>query len=665
MKYSFALLAALCIAIPAWPHTASALTLVEDGESQAPIIVFEDAPPFIQQATDELAEYIERTTGARPEVIEGAPEPIPAHAIWVGYQPAMDSLFPEQDFDFEHPEEILIAANENHLAILGRDRWDPDHLKVDFPQPPGGSNPGARGVMTVNGVQKEYGTVNAVYTFLQKYLDVRWLWPGELGIDVIERDTIEFEPFAYRYHPQIRDRSAIFNFSGVMRRNGNSHQWTRFQRLQLGSLWVETWHAFNTWYDRFHETHPEYFAMQPDGTRGGWPSAGSSKLCVSNPGVAYLWLHDEVTEQLKRNPNKQVFNAAFNDGSYQGFCICEGCRSWDHQDGELMAFAWSGVAQRYVSMTDRYVTFTNKCAELLERRYPNEDYYVSNFAYGNTRPAPVEARPADNVIFAGVFNFHNRHNINDRTTADEHKQMFLDWASRDIPNFAWRPNLGAAAGWQLGMPNVAPRRVIEDFRLAAENGVMSISFDSVWETWPTQGPHYYMMAQMAWNPYADGEAILQDYYKRAFGPAVEPMTEYWELMARTSDEIVYSERPQSDVWDEAFYERAYAHLTRAAKLATDAPGKYAKRVAYVRAGLDYMRLYYDTKARIAELRESNGEDAEAEAAARKNWQRLSEIFDTYPDAFPPGYFGTPTSRYGLGRMRRIHPDYYDTTRPRR
>lgn len=42
-----------------------------------------------------------------------------------GYQPALDALFPEQEFDFEHPEEILIAANDSHLVIAGRDRWNP------------------------------------------------------------------------------------------------------------------------------------------------------------------------------------------------------------------------------------------------------------------------------------------------------------------------------------------------------------------------------------------------------------------------------------------------------------------------------------------------------------------------------------------------------------
>jgi len=181
---------------------------VRDAISQAPIVVFKDAPPYTRRAADELAEYIEKISGAKPKVVEGEPEPVPTHAIWVGFQPKLKELFRRADFDFQHPEEILIAANEDHLVIAGRDRWDPDHLVVE-------------GVdQTIVGKQQEYGTVNAVYTFLQDYLDVRWLWPGELGEDTIEKKTISFASFEYRYHPQIRARGGVFHFSSLGKKRG-------------------------------------------------------------------------------------------------------------------------------------------------------------------------------------------------------------------------------------------------------------------------------------------------------------------------------------------------------------------------------------------------------------------------------------------------------------
>ncbi|MCA1808482.1 MAG: DUF4838 domain-containing protein, partial [Kiritimatiellia bacterium] len=301
---------ALAAASPPAPQ----LILVEGGQALAPIVIFKDAPPLTRRAADELAYYIEKTSGARPEIVEGLPDPLPESAIWVGYQPVLNEIFPEIDFDFKYPEEMLIAANDKHLVIAGRDRWDPDHMLVKFSR------------ITVDGVQREYGTHNAVYTFLQDYLGVRWLWPGELGEDILKQDTIAFKPFQYRYHPQVRARSGLFPWmqlhgglrgpeDEVMVQGGAlGHYWARAQRLQLcefpsfggGGGW-------GRWRERFYETHPEYFALQPDGTRAGgdtpFPNVHNVKMCMSNPDLWQQWLAD-VEEKLQQNPTERVFNVA-------------------------------------------------------------------------------------------------------------------------------------------------------------------------------------------------------------------------------------------------------------------------------------------------------------------------------------------------------------------
>ena len=51
------------------------LVLVAGGTSHAPIVVFRDAPPRTRNAADQLAEYMEKTSGVRPKVIDGSPDP--------------------------------------------------------------------------------------------------------------------------------------------------------------------------------------------------------------------------------------------------------------------------------------------------------------------------------------------------------------------------------------------------------------------------------------------------------------------------------------------------------------------------------------------------------------------------------------------------------------
>lgn len=244
------------------------------------------------------------------------PDPIPDHAVWIGYQPILDELFPDIDFAFTHQEEVLIAANEDHLVIAGRDRWDEDHLIVE------GRN------RTIEGWQREYGTVNAVYTFLRDHLDVRWIMPGEFGEDVIQSDTIAVGPLEYRHHPPFLERAEILRFSKDGDSRRHSHDWARFQRVQLDSVTAPGGHPASDWWEKYHESHPDYFALQPDGSRSGYPSPANAKRCLSNPAVWDQWLK-EVEQILEKDPNRTVFSGSENDSHSSGLCVCENCREWD------------------------------------------------------------------------------------------------------------------------------------------------------------------------------------------------------------------------------------------------------------------------------------------------------------------------------------------------
>jgi len=618
------------------------LVLVEDGVSRAPVVVFEGTPPMTRRAAEELAQYIEKTSGAKPEVIEGEPKPIPEHAIWVGYQPALKRLFPKIDFKFKHPEEILIAANGNHLVIAGRDRWDPDHLIVQ------GRN------SVINGKQSEYGTANAVYTFLEDYLGVRWLWPGEE--DVVAEKTIAFAPFEFRYHPQIRQRAGMFRLSALGDGRGKSHEWTRFQRLQLDSLYAGAGHAFGHWWDKYHVDHPDYFALQPDGTRSGFPTPGKVKMCQANPGVWGQWLAN-VGERLKTHPWEICFSASPNDSWHRGHCICRRCRAWDHPDGASVMLTWQGLSQEYVSLSDRQVTFANILARLLKRRYPNRKLYVGMHAYGGayTR-APVEAVPDDNVIISVVACFFLRKTAGGRARrvpADVHREYFSDWA-KVTSNLLWRPNTGSPAGWQTGLPDIALAQTMQDFRFVAENHCIGLMFDTVWEHWATQAPQYYVMAQLAWDPRQDGPVMLEDYYRRAFGPAYEEIKAYWTLLEETREELLKKGLTRQDmpkVYTKDVMARAGRLLDRSAAKTVDLP-KYARRVAFVRIGYDYTRLLMKARAQIARYEESKYSDMQALEKALAVWEEVEKLWKDNPSGFNMLFLRSPDKN---SRLRGFHP----------
>ncbi len=622
----------------------------EAGVAPAPIYLYPGAPPRTRDAAVTLADYLEKICGARPELIESAPTSLPERALWVGYQPGLEKVFPGLDFDFQFPEETLIAANERYLVIAGRDRWDPDHME-------------ARGRLAdITGRQQEYGTANAVYTFLQDQLGVRWLWPGEKGEDVPEARRLAFAPFEQRYHPQIRARSGMLvRLSLGDTKEGPDELWARYQRVQLDSLELDGGHGFGDWWDLYHETHPDYFALQPDGTRSGFPGGHNAKLCETNPAVWEQWL-ENVAERRKADPTLHVFNVSENDSWASGFCVCEKCQAWDNPDAETGTFHWKGVTEDRPVLSDRQVTFANHLARMLKERFPGQDLYVQLHAYGFSRPAPVAAVPDDNVIISSVSNFHLRGDGvgDDRTLA---MKQFGDWGEK-ASLLAWRPNLGSAAGHGWGLPDVAMTQAAEDLRFVADRHCMGLFFDMLWLHWSTQGPHYYALAHLAWNPYTDVEALMDDYYQRGFGPAAAEVKAYWRLWEKARTDFVAEARNRQRIYGspqtytpellgqaQALLEAANAKLD-----AAGAPPKYRDRVAFVQCGLDYSRMVLDTRRWMQTYESSKGKEKQAAAAeVLANWKMAAKMKATFPEfAINWVYvFNQPNSKRMLG----LHPKY--------
>lgn len=632
------------LSVSALASQADEFILVAKNTPPAPIIVYKDAPPRTRELADVLADYVGKISGQKPHVIEGEPSPLPSRAIWIGVQPAVKALFPKIDFDFKHPEEIVIAANEHHVVIAGRDRWDPANLDITTRE----------GV--IKGVQQEYGTINAVYTFLQDQLGVRWLWPGELGEDVPKSDRIAISAaLEYRYHPQMRARGSMFNYCRLGNKGyGRSQEWTMRQRLQLDSLAIEGGHGFGDWWDRYHEKYPEIFALQPDGTRSGHPSPHNAKLCMSNPKVWDLWL-EGVAEQLKQDPHRTVFNASPNDGWASGHCVCGKCSAWDDPAGEPRVFNWFHHNETRPATSDRDVTFANKLGELLKQKYPGKDYRVMMLSYGHSRPAPVKARPADNVIMTIVANFFGRTGLVDRgsTRGDTYRQQFEAWA-KIVPSMFWRPNTGSPAGWQQGLPDIHVAQTIRDFKDVAAANCIGIYIDGVWEHWATVGPLYYIMAQLAWNPAADADAMLKDYYDRAFGAAAPKVREYFETIekermaftAKNGEAGVFS---FPELYTEALLLESQARLDRAAA-AVPADSIFAKRVAFIQAGLTYTRLQMENIT-LMDRYWKKKDDAIA-MRVKQNWATIEKLVADHPYSLNWGPIRPSTPR-----MPGLHPDF--------
>jgi len=603
---------------------AADLVLMSKDSAPLPIILAKDAAPHTRAAATDLAKHLEVIGGTRPEIMEGAPEPLPKQAIWVGYQPVLNRLFPGTDFTFKHPEEIILAANENHVAITGRDRWDPKHLEFDD------------GYKKFQGKQLEYGSANAVFTFLQERIGVRWLYPGKLGTDYPGADSLRIAPFTYRYHPQFRTRSGVFAQLDLGSSKGNDGQiWVKHQRLLLDSLFLEGGHPLKGWWEKYHKTRPEIFALQPDGTRGTFPADPlSKKLCEGEPALWQTWL-EEMEQRFAKYPYWQTLPTMANDGYYSGHCTDPRSRAWDPAPSEskvLIEMMWDGHREQWPPLSDRYANFANKLSELAKARFPDRDYFILMNAYGKVgNPAPLKTKLRDDVLVMAVHNFHMRH----PAERDPRMQQFAEWAKL-AKQIVWRPNLGNQAGLAWGFPDVPLQQTMKDLRFVADHGSIGLFFDMYYENWANLSPYYYLVGQLAWNPQADGNAILEDFYQRSYGPAAPAMKRYWTLLEKTRQHFVDSIESPFRVtrihehYTDDLLAQAESILAEAEKLVAADP-KHAARVHFTRCGFIYARALVAQRSLMARWEAGKSKDKELEQRIRTQWAGLRKTVSTFPE----------------------------------
>lgn len=639
------------------------MALVKGGASLAPIILPKDPTMFTKIAANDLAEYIGKIGGVKPKIIEGLPSPVPGHAIWVGFQPELKEIFPGTDFDFKNPEEILIKCDGKNLAILGRDVRDPKIGLIKSGKTQEEKDQYWRGFQFANrdveGFQFEYGTVNAVYTFIHDQLGVRWLWPGSIGEVLPKNDRLAIKEMEFRFTPQIRSRGGIFCQLALYRESGDpkkeSGAWVRRQRLQLDSLYVPANHGFADWYGRFSKTRPELFALQPDGSREYAGNSNHAKICVSNPKVWEQWLSD-VDEIIAKSPNRTVFSSAANDNYGSGHCLCDNCKAWDSPLAEKRAFHYQAKGKGgesfvwHYALSDREVNLANTLAGMLKKKYPDKKLFVCTLAYGFSRPAPIKAVPAENVIIVNVANCLADPDLKvpESPKGLTLMQTVFDWA-KISKNQVWRPNLGNIANSKSGGPaNITD--TIKAMKTICPTGIIGIFIDQISLNWANQGPEYYLLAQLGWDYKKNPEDILAEYYS-GFGPAAENIRAYFNLLDSSRLAIMKDKRQWLEIYNEDFIAKCRGQLQKAKEAVKNAPAEYADRVAFIQAGFEYLELNTANQALVKEII-AGRDNPEIKKKMKENFSRIEKIVNSFPYAFNSGLIRNPAE----GNLAYIHPD---------
>jgi len=563
--------------------SASGVTLVENGTGKAIITVGADAPPVVSFAAEQLQGYLKKISGAElpiVEVEETSKKTLDSFArgrtvILVGESKYTREMgISTRTFKADG---FKLICRDNVLVIVGKD-------DADLTAPP------------TWGAVGSTGTLYAVYRFLER-LEVRFYYPGEVGEVVPKKKTITLSNFRIEDAPYFPMRRLQPPVSG-----SDADLWIRKIGGGATVYPAATCHSFGRWTNKYFDTHPEYFALRADGKRN------KNYICFYGPGVRQQMIKDAKeffrTHDAQKYP---YFTVMENDGA-PGPCQCPECRKRLTPDR-----GWYGTMSDYVAEAAIEV------ANAIKDQFPDRGIIIGAYNDYTLPPTNIKRLPSN----VAVQIFKHRQQMWSEETRKRIYSVIEGWLALkpkevgfwEYYNFdCWGKN------WR-GVPGVTTEFVAKDIkrlkRLSERSGVPfagELVFcdgrlkehyeDRLW--W--LGLDYYLTAKLLWNPDLDRERMLDEFYKKFFGPAAEPMRklysraeEVWvegdhggrnfyaseelDNLGQALAEGFVAADPWKCLFTAPVLEELDGYLKEAEALATDSP--YRERVALVRKGLPW------------------------------------------------------------------------------
>jgi len=527
----------IAIALLLFVSHAGAVTLVQDGEPAAVIVLGKQPHPVAFEAAIELQRVLQRISGAKLPIYlenefhnghEGPRRFTPR--IFVGEsqsarEAGLDlSDLPPEGFKIiqtsfspvrPSPETHHRPPKNTYTAIIlaGRDEdaqtwmWRGDRAN-----------------------RHTRGTAYAVYNFLENDLGVRWLWPGDLGEVVPQLSTVTVNVKNRSDAPKLPKR-IVRNYFGYS--IGSSWQgrgklggnFGVFTRLALESdMWLDHMGLGDSlpkysvategrrgWEIKFGKDHPDWFAMQSDGSRLTKELFGRVRICLANPQVIDQ-IVKEADDFFKKHPDKIMYGIELSDvwGSY---CQCNLCKAWGPTTSDLVARHWKAIGERILKI------------------HPDKLLYAHPYHTYIDPPTNVHSLPDNIVLFPVGQNMHGY-------TAEPDRQRsiksWLGWAKLNNQKMIWRPNFG---GNDVGYPVNYAHRIAADIKLFYQNKMMGTDIDHLRRLWAGSGLTYYVYHRLFWDPTRDVDAMISDYCEKGFGPAAKQIQAYFNYVEKLTTDI--------------------------------------------------------------------------------------------------------------------------------
>lgn len=449
------------------------LIIVKNHKPNSVIVISRAADERIKVASKFLQEGILKSTGA---------------------------LIPVVDHQLDYVNQIHIGYTEFVKNLnLDKSKIDEDGFlfrKVDN-----------RNFIIVGG--SDWGTEFGIYSFLEKYLDVQYLMPTEIGTSYCSTPSLNISEINIIDNPIYLSRqlSPIY----ITKDNFLSN-WGLYNRARGRILFH---HNLLNLYDpkEYQKSNPDFFKNADLSTKERWQPNFSAKG-IADSGAA------KIIRYFKSQPHATSYSLGINDTNI----FDQSKESLSRRNGKVNYLGFEDVS-------DDYFKWANEVVSKVTKVFPKKIFGL--LAYNNVAEPPSPSIGVNpNIV---PFITYERMRWSDSALEQRGHQLNKAW-SKEAKNIGWYD-------YTYGMNYLTPRVWFHEMQEYLKWGAtqnVKYYYAELYPNWG-EGPKPWVQTKLLWNPYFNVDSLLNIWYLKAAGSKAAPyLKKYYELWEQFWTKDIYS-----------------------------------------------------------------------------------------------------------------------------
>ena len=613
------------------------LVLAENGKACMDIVIPDNVCYVTKLASDELKMFLKKSTGADFQVVMESKHK-GEKGIFLGNTNELKKRAGIKEFE---SDQYLIKADKDAVFIAGKDISTTSWINL----------------MQLYFYTGDKNTLFGVYAFLEKFCGIRFFAPGEIGEFIPENTRLVVGPTDIMEKPYFSERVIADFWYGSFSKYPDASIYCKKPddillwglRLRLSAKGLTSGchtEQFFKFKEAFSETHPEYFALQPDGKRN------FRYFCWSNPAVIELWekLADayfsgkspaDVGVPVKEwigQPYKVEFMIDPMDNYEKYICQCPECQK-------------TIAGRRELGAGELIFAAINKIAGKIALKYP--DKYISTTVYPPKQIFPKDSAISKNLLVRIAIIGPDQEPFTD--TYAKSLELLRQWntaTGKKLP--LWIYICNAVFGRVLPGPVETCPHAFSRFLQDVKPYSCGMFVEIYALTHTTRNMDVYIQSRLLFDPSQSVDVLLDEYFTKFYGPAAIPAKKFFARLEsnwqRILDAIVAKSKScplagvgdlqsNPEYWQKFTWKNIYDEkeirtlddlLKEAEKCVAASPEKiYKERVALLR---EYVLNFIQHERNISRPSGKPPKvQAETASAAEtpipnENWQQLKPLF---------------------------------------